>query len=64
MTDRRNLRQTFVRNNRYRRVGLNIVKNRLRSITNIIDKTWMDKNVKNFKLCCKRRIIQDLLESL
>jgi len=63
MTDRRNLRQTLVRNNRYR-ISLNIVKNRLRSIPNIIDKTWMDKNVKDFKLCCKRRIIQDSLESL
>ncbi len=63
MTDRKNLRQTFVRNNR-NRVGLNIVKNCLRSITNIIDKTWMDKNVKDFKLCCKRRIIQDSFESL
>jgi len=51
------------RNNRYR-IGLNIVKNRLRSITNVVDKTWMDKNVKYFKLCCKRHIIQDLLESL
>jgi len=63
MTDRRNLRQTFIRNNRYH-IGLNIVKNRLRSITNVVDKTWMDKNVKDFKLCCKRRIIQDSLESL
>jgi len=63
MTDRRNLRQTFVRNNRYQ-IGLNIVKKRLRSITNVVDKTWMDKNVKDFKLCCKRSKIQDSLESL
>ncbi len=42
------------------------VKNRTaptKSITNIIAKTWMDKNVKDFKLCCKSRIIQDSLES-
>ncbi len=64
MTDRRNLRQTFVEIIGIAYVGLNIVKNRLRSITNIIDKAWMDKNVKDFKLCCKRRIIQDLRESL
>ncbi len=61
MTDRRNLRQTFIRNNRYH-IGLNIVKKRLRSITNVIDKMWMDKIFKDFKLCCKHRIIQDLLE--
>jgi len=63
MRDRRNLRRTLIRNNRCR-IGLNIVKNRLRSITNVIDKTWMDKNVKDFKLYCKRCIIQDSLESL
>ncbi len=33
------------------------IKNRLRSITNIIDKTWLDLPINTFKLQCKIRII-------
>jgi len=63
LNERRNKRFTFVRNNRFK-VGLNLIKNRLRSITNVIDKNWIDMNVETFKLKCKMRIIQDSLSSL
>ena len=63
LNERRNERFTFVRNNRFK-VGLNLLKNRLRSITNIVDKSWIDLNVESFKLRSKIRIIQNSLHTL
>jgi hypothetical protein len=63
LNERRNERFTFVRNNRFK-VGLNLLKNRLRSVTNVIDKNWIDLNVESFKLQCKIRIIQNSLHTL
>ena len=63
LQNRRNCRATFVRANRFK-VGLNVIKNRLRSITNIIDKTWLDLPINTFKLQCKIRIIQNSLLSM
>ena len=63
LNERRNERFTFVRINRFK-VGLNLLKNRLRSITNVVDKNWMDLNVESFKLNCKVRIIQNSLITL
>ena len=63
LNDRRNERLTFVRNNRFK-VGLNLVANRLRSVSNVIDKKWLSLNMETFKLRCKIRIIQDSLSSL
>ena len=63
LSDRRNTRLSFVRNNRFR-VGLNSIHNRLRSISNVLDKNWTDESAANFKLNCKIRIIQNSLVSL
>ena len=63
LSDRRNVRLSFVRNNRYK-VGLNSIHNRLRSISNIVDKNWLDKSAADYKLNCKKRIIQNSLVSL
>ena len=63
LQSRRNSRATFVRANRFK-VGLNVIKNRLRSITNIIDKTWLDLPINTYKLQCKIRIIQNSLLSM
>jgi hypothetical protein len=37
LNDRRNTRLSFVKENKYK-VGLNLVKNRLHSVTNVVDK--------------------------
>ena len=63
LTDRRNQRLTFVRQNRFK-VGLNCVENRMRSISNVIDKAWLNLSEKSYKLQCKIRVIQNSLESL
>jgi hypothetical protein len=63
LTDRRNLRLTFVRQNRFR-VGLNCMENRMRSLNNVIDKKWLELSFENYKLSCKIRIIQHSLESM
>jgi hypothetical protein len=63
LNERINERFTFVRNNRFK-VGLNLLKKRLRSVTNVIDKSWIDLNVEFFKLQCKIRIIQNSLHTL
>jgi hypothetical protein len=63
LTNRRNQRLTFVRQNHFK-VGLNCVENRMRSISNAIDKAWLDLSEKSYKLQCKIRVIQCSLESL
>ncbi len=63
LTNRRNQRLTFVRQNWYK-VGLNCVKNRMRSISNVIDKAWLDLSEKSYKLQYKICVIQSSLESL
>jgi exonuclease III len=63
LNDRRNVRLSFVKENKYK-VGLNLVKNRLHSITNVVDKKWMDLSLESYKLECKKRIIQNSLLSL
>jgi hypothetical protein len=63
LNDRRNNRLSFVKENKYK-VGLNLVKNRLHSVTNIVDKKWIDLSLERYKLECKKRIIQNSLLSL
>jgi hypothetical protein len=63
LNDRRNARLTFVRNNKCK-VGLNMIKNRMRSISNVIDKDWLVLSEDSFKLSCKKRIIQNSLMSM
>jgi len=60
LSDRRNTRLSFVRTNRFK-VGLNSIHNRLRSISNVLDKNWINKSAEDFKLNCKIRIIQNSL---
>jgi len=60
LNDRRNVRLSFVKENKYK-VGLNLVKNRLHSITNVVDKKWMDLSLESYKLECKKCIIQNSL---
>ena len=54
---------TFVRQNPFK-VGLNCVENRMRSISNVRYKAWLDLSEKSYKLQCKIRVIQSLLELL
>ena len=39
-------------------------KNRLHSLTNVVDKTWIDLSLESKKLECKKRVIQSSLISL
>ena len=63
LTKRRNTHMTFVRQN-HLKVGLNCIENRMRSITNVIDKEWLNMSEKDYKLQCKICVIQYSLESL
>ena len=63
LSDRRNVKMSFVRNNRYR-VGLNSIHNRLRSISNVVDNNWLAKSAADYKLNCKKHIVQNSLMSL
>jgi hypothetical protein len=60
MTDRRNVKFIFIRSNNYK-VGLNSIVNRLRSVSNLIDKTWIDMPRNSFKVLCKTNIIKNKL---
>ena len=44
------------------RIGMNIPSNRLRSVTNMIEKDWMGLGKDSFKLKAKIHIIQNGLE--
>ena len=57
VNDRRNKYLTFVRSNKYRQ-GLNSISNRLRSISNMIEKSWPTLASETLKLKCKINIIQ------
>ena len=63
VADRRNKFLTFVRNNNYRQ-GLNSLSNRLRSISNMIEKSWLILSREMFKTKCKINIIQTGLSVL
>ena len=58
--DRRNTRLSFQSNNTYR-CGLNCLPNRLKSITNEIDKDWVDLTRDVYKMRCKKRLITEKL---
>ena len=57
LSDRRNLMLTFVRRNNYK-IGLNLLSNRLRSISNCIPKNSLSFSKMQFKTFCKVNIIQ------
>ena len=57
MNNRRNIKLVFVRNNKYK-VGLNRISNRMRSITNVVNKSWMNLPRNHFKKLCKDNIIK------
>ena len=61
LTDRRNKKFVFATNNNCK-IGLNIPSNRLRSVSNVIEKLWMDSERSSFKLKAKIHIIQNGLE--
>ncbi len=63
LKDRRNKMLTFVRVNRSQ-AGLNNITNRLRSVTNMLDKSWINLLRDNFKSTCKKHIIQAQLQLL
>ena len=58
--DRRNTKLTFQTNNNYK-CGLNCLSNRFKSITNEIEKEWIDLTRDAFKMRCKKRLITDRL---
>ena len=62
-TIKQNQRLTFVRQNHFK-VGLYCIENRMRSITNVVDKKWMKLPIKNRKSQCKICAIQNSLESM
>jgi hypothetical protein len=61
LTDRRNKKFVFATNNNCK-IGLNIPCNRLRSVSNMIEKEWMHNEKDTFKLKAKVHIIQNGLE--
>ena len=63
LSDRRNVMFTFVRNNNYK-VGLNLLSNRLRAISNCIPKESMSYSKSQFKTLCKIIVIQNRLAVL
>ena len=56
-SDRRNVYFTFVKSNSYK-VGLNLLSNRLRAITNTVLKCSMSYSKDAFKTFCKINIVQ------
>jgi hypothetical protein len=61
--DRRNARLSFHANNKLK-CGFNCQSNRFKSITNEIDKEWIDLTRDAYKTKCKKRLITDKLMSL
>ncbi len=47
------------KNNNNCKIGLNIPSNRLRSVSNLIEKEWLELSKDTFKLSVKIHIIQD-----
>jgi hypothetical protein len=58
--DRRNTRLTFQTNNKLK-CGINCMSNRFKSITNEIDKQWVDMTRDVYKTKCKKRLITEKL---
>jgi hypothetical protein len=63
LNNRRNEYLTFVRNNGFK-VGLNRISNRVRSITNVVKKTWINLSRDRYKKLCKDNIIKAKLLEL
>jgi hypothetical protein len=61
LTDRRNKNFVFTADNNCK-IGFNIPSNRLRSVSNMIEKEWMEHEKDSFKLHSKIHIIQNGLE--
>ena len=61
LTNRRNKKFVFATSN-HCKIGLNIPSNRFRSVSNMIEKEWMDIEKDSFKLKAKISIIQKGLE--
>jgi hypothetical protein len=61
LNDRRNIKLTFVRINQPQ-VGLNRIVNRLRSVTKMLEKKWLDLSRESFILKCKMSIVQTQLQ--
>ena len=58
LNDCRNKKIVFTTNNNCK-IGLNIPSNRLRSVSNLIEKEWLELSKDTFKLNVKIHIIQD-----
>ena len=58
--DRRNTRLTFYASNRYK-CGFNCLSNRFKSVTNEVEKEWIDLTRDAYKTKCKKRLITDKL---
>jgi hypothetical protein len=63
LNDRRNVFFSFVRANHYK-VGLNNISNRLRSVSNFIEKERLKMSKESFKMKCKINVIQVQLSLL
>jgi len=63
VSDRRNEMITFVRTNKYK-VGLNLLSNCLRAISNCIPKNCISHSKNQFKTFCKINLIQNRLSLL
>ena len=61
LTDRRNKKIVFTTSNECK-IGLNIPSNKLRSVSNMIEKEWLETEKDSFKLKAKIKIIQNGLE--
>ena len=61
LADRRNKNIIFTANNKCK-IGLNTPSNRLRSISNMIEKEWLKTDKESFKLKAKINIIQNGLQ--
>ena len=61
LTNRRNKKFVFATSN-HCKIGLNVPSNRFRSVSNMIEKEWMEIEKGSFKLKAKINIIQKGLE--
>ncbi len=61
LNNRRNTKLTFVPINKSR-AGLNNIVNRLRLVTNMMNKSWLHLSMDSFKSMCKKHIIQSQLQ--
>jgi len=60
LNNQRNTRLVFAANNKYR-VGKNSIANRMRTLSNKLEKNWLELTKSAYKVCCKKQIIKQSL---